>query len=115
MSGVQPGRTSEPLSTSPSGLANDFRVTTMNVTDVAAAIPAIALASRVAMSITNLDVAEVVYLGKATVTANQVLGITAGWEVGPGESFNVDISDALVIYGIAEAGKTILIKVLEIS
>lgn len=117
MSGVQPGKTTEPLSTTstPSGLATDFRITTMTVPDTATAIPATALSNRVALSITNLDAVEVLYLGKSTVTADQAIGTTAGWEVGPSESFNVDIADSLVIFGRAETGKTILIKVLEIS
>ena len=115
MSGIDSGRISEPLSSSPSGLAKDFVITTMDVTDVATAIPASNLADRVAMSITNLDGVETLYLGKITVTADRVLGTTSGWEVGAGESFNVDISDALTIYGRTEAGKTIRIKVLEIS
>lgn len=115
MTGVHSGRISEPLGTTASGLANDFVTTTMNVTDIAAPVPASALSSRVALTITNLDGVETLYLGKSTVTADRAIGTTAGWEVGPNESFNVDISDALVLYGIAEAGKTILIKVLEIS
>ena len=117
MSAINPGKSEGPITGtfSPSGLSVDFRITTMNVPDTATAIPAVALADRVAMSITNLDAVEILYLGKITVTADRVLGTTAGWEVGPGESFNVDIADSIVIYGRAEATKTILVKVLEIS
>lgn len=116
MSGVHPGGIEDLNATVyPTGLANDFRITTMNVTDVAAPVPATALAARVALSITNLDAAEILYVGKSTVTANQALGITAGWEVGPGESFNIDIGSTLILYGRAEAGKTILVKILEVS
>ncbi len=99
----------------PTGLSTDYRITTMDVTDTASAIPAAPLASRVAISITNLHATEVLYLGKITVTADRVNGTTSGWEVGAGESFNVDITDSIIIYGIAEAGQTIPIKVLEIS
>jgi hypothetical protein len=88
----------------------------MQVTDTATLLPAAALADRNAISIVNLSGADTLYIGEAaTVTADRALGVTAGWEVGPGESFNVDITDDIAIYGVAEAGKTITIKVLEIS
>jgi hypothetical protein len=98
-----------------SGLSIDYTITTMTVTDVAAALPATNLTLRNAVAITNLDVAETLYIGKATVTANRAAGTTAGWEVGPGETFQVDITDSLSLYGRAEAGKSILIKILEVA
>lgn len=97
------------------GLSNDFRITTMDVTDVATLLPAVALASRVAISISNLDVAEILYIGKINVTADRVIGTTSGWEVGPGESFNLDVSDTINLYGITETGVTLRVKILEIS
>lgn len=114
MSGVQPGRVSEPLVTTP-GLTVSIKTTTMTVTDVATALPAVPLVNRNAMSVVNLDAAEVLYIGNATVTANRVIGTTAGWEIPAQEGFNLDVTDSIVIYGIAEAGKTILVKILEIA
>lgn len=117
MSGIQPGKTEGPITGTftPGGLSTALRVTTMNVTDVATALPAVPLASRVAIKVTNLHATEVLYIGDATVTADRVIGITAGDEVGPGESFNVDITDSVILYGRAEAGETILVKIMEIS
>lgn len=114
MSGVQPGRVSEPLVTTP-GLTVSIRTTTMNVTDVATALPAAALANRNAISVVNLDPVEILYVGNVTVTANRAIGTTAGWEIGPLEGFNLDVTDSIILYGRAEAGKTILVKILEIS
>jgi hypothetical protein len=104
------------IDTVPSGLNEGFRVTTMNVTDVAGAIPPTALANRNAISIVNLDEAETIYCGPTLgVTADRSLGTTAGFEVGPNESFNLDVTDVISIFAIAESGKTVKIKVLEIA
>lgn len=103
------------IGTTPSGLKTNFRITTMIVPDTSVALPAVALVARNAMSITNQDATEILYIGKITVTADSVVGTTSGWETGPGESFNVDVTDAIVLYGIAPAGKTIKVKILEIS
>lgn len=90
------------------------RVTTMDVTDTAIPIPAIALPNRVAVAIYNTSTLNTLYYShSATVTADTVLGITSGWEIGAQETANESISDAEVIYAIAETGKTIRIKVRE--
>jgi len=117
MSSILPGRIPDQVNTSayPAGLTNAFRITTMTVPDTATALPATPLTDRVAISVTNLDATEILYIGNSDVTADRALGTTAGWEVGPGESFNVDVTDSIIIYGRAEASQTILIKVLEIS
>lgn len=98
-----------------SGLRTNFKVTTMNLIDTALPFPATPLTARNAMSVINLDPAETFYVGGPTVTADNSIGTVAGWPVGPGESFNLDITDAIVLYGIAPAGKTILIKIMELA
>lgn len=103
------------IDATPSGLQNDFRTTTMLIGDVAASIPATPLSDRNSLSIANLDLAETLYIGDSNVTADRVVGITSGWEVGPGETLNFDVKDTIIIYGRAESGKSIMVKVLEAS
>ena len=98
-----------------SGLALAMKVTTMHVTDIANQIPATPLAKRNAIAITNLDSVNTIYLGPSTVTTGRTLGTTCGWEVGPNETFNVDITDGIEIYAIADSGVTVLTKVLELA
>lgn len=100
----------------PKGLSTDFIITTENVTDVAAVMPAGGnLTARNAMAIRNLDATETIYLGKIGVTADQAVGTTAGWEVGAGETFQIDITDAITLYARAETGKTVKIKIFEVA
>ena len=99
----------------PSGLSNALLPTTMSVGDTATAIPATAQTDRNAMSFVNLSDTETLYIGNSDVEAIRTVGGKGGWEVLPGETFNVDITDDIVLYGVAESGKTILVKVLEIS
>lgn len=103
------------ISTVPSGLRNDFKITTMDITDVESAIPLTPLTDRNAMSIFNTSTVDTLYIGKTGVVADSSLGITAGWEIGPQETFNSDVKDTIVFYGIAASGKTIRIKIMEIS
>lgn len=99
----------------PSGLKTAIKTSTFYVTDVAAPIPGVALLGRNSLTITNLDMSETLYVGPSTVTADRVVGTTSGHEVGPGEGFNIDITDAVILYGIAETGKTILVKATEVA
>lgn len=103
------------IDSTPSGLQNDFKTTTMNVGDVAIPIPATPLVDRNSLSIVNLDSVETLYIGDSNVTADRVVGNTSGWEVGAGETLNFDVKDTIIIYGRCETGKTILVKVLEAS
>ena len=99
----------------PSGLRTKGQVTTLNITSTASAIPATPLTKRNALSLTNLS-AFTLFIGYTTsVTADRSIGTNAGWEVGPNEGFSVDITDSIQIYGIAESGNTILVKVMELS
>lgn len=103
------------IEATPSGLQNSFRTTTMVISDTATPIPAVALTDRNSLSIANLDSAETLYVGDSNVTADRVVGITSGWEVGAGETLNFDVKDSIILYGRCETGKSITIKVLEAS
>lgn len=90
--------------------------TTMYVTDTATKLPAVALSLRNSMGVTNLSPTATLYLGFSTaVTADRAVGNNAGWEVGPNEGFQLDIRDNIPLYGIAETGQTILIKIMELA
>lgn len=100
----------------PTGLKVEGKVTTMLVTDTVTAIPLLPLSERNSISLTNLSTIDTLYVGFHTgITADQALGTTAGWEVGPQEGFNLDIQDDVILYGITETGKTIKIKVMELA
>lgn len=99
-----------------SGLTTAGKITTMNISDTAVAIPSSPLADRNSLALTNLSNVDTIYIGFSTsVTADQNLGLTAGWEVGPNEGFNLDIKDTILIYGITETGKTVRVKVMELA
>lgn len=97
-----------------SGLKVSFRNTTMDVTSTAVALPATPLTNRNTITIQNKSLTDTLYIGPDNlVTADSVLGTTSGMEIGPGESWSIDITDQVVLYGIVETGKTIRIKVTE--
>lgn len=97
------------------GLRTAIKITTMTVGDVATPIPAVPLTGRNSLVVTNYHATEILYVGPSNVTANRVVGTTSGHEVNPGEGFNLDIQDDIILYGRAEAGETILIKVTELA
>ena len=103
------------ISAVPSGLRNGLRITTMDVGDTQTALPVSPLSDRNAISIVNLSTTDTLYIGNTGVVADRSIGITAGWEIGPQETYNTDIKDTIIIYGIAAAGKTIRVKIQEIS
>jgi len=98
----------------PSGLSIDQKNTVMDVTNVATAMPLVALTDRNSISIRNLDLVKTLYIGKANVTADTINGNTSGWQVGPNETYNVDLTDAIIIYGVVEAG-SIKVQVRELA
>lgn len=103
------------INSSPSGLRNGFRITTMDVADTEIALPVIPLTDRNAFSVFNMSFTDTLYVGETGVQASDAIGTTSGWEIGPRESFNSDIKDTIIFYGIAASGKTIRVKILEIS
>jgi hypothetical protein len=99
----------------PSGLQTAGRITTMNVSASAIALPTTALTDRNALSIRNLDSTTTLYVGFHTgVTATDTVGTDSGWQVGPDENIQFDITDDIVIYGIVASG-TIKVQVMELS
>lgn len=98
-----------------SGLSIAFWPTCMDITDVATPLPAAPLASRNSMKITNLSPTDTLYVGNSDVTADRALGNTAGDEVGPGESYQLDITGDIILYGRCESGKTIRVKIVELA
>ena len=99
------------------GLTTAFEITTQDITDTATALPTGgALTNRNHVAIANLSATDTLYIGPAaTVESNRTNGGLAGWEIAPGEQFHIDITDSIAIFGIAESGNTIKIKVLEVS
>lgn len=109
-----------PLSVSgeftPSGLRTAGRNTTRLIIDSVAAIPLIPLVDRNSLTVTNLDPVETIYVGFDTsVTADSVVGTTSGFRLQPGESFSIDITDEVEIYGICETGKSAKVIITELA
>lgn len=104
------------LNASIHGATGPFLVTTKTIPDTATLAVASPLANRQSMSIRNLETTNILYVGpSALVTADSVTGTTSGWEVGPNEDFHIDIDSTQVLYLIAETGKTVQVKILEIA
>jgi hypothetical protein len=101
----------------PAGLRTAIKVTTMDVTSAAAlALPATALTDRNSLVVHNATTgAEILYVGPSNVTADNVVGTTSGHEVGPGETFAVDIQDNIILYGRAASGETVRVKITEVA
>jgi hypothetical protein len=100
---------------SPSGLKNEFKVTTLEVTTTASKVPNVALTDRNSIIIYNTDTVETLYLGPAnTVEANSNIGTTAGWPVAPKSYFSTDVTDGIDFWAIVANG-TVKVQVLEVS
>ena len=98
-----------------SGLSVEGKNTTLEVSTTAIPLPATALTGRNALSVRNLDATTTLYVGFSTsLTADSVVGVTSGWQVGPNETYNVDIQDDIVLFGIVTSG-TIKIQVQEFA
>lgn len=108
---------SDPVQVSGGGYAaptGPLRNSVTTITDTAADPIPVPLANRVSVSVRNKDPVDTVYLGATnTVTADDAA--TGGWEIGPGEDFNLDLDDSNVFFLIAAAGKTPLVKILEVA
>lgn len=100
---------------SPTGLSTDWIITTLDVTDTATLLPATALVGRNALSIYNTSETDFVFIGKSNVTADNVVGTTSGWDLPPKGYMNFDVKDNISIYAIAETGKTIRVKIMELA
>ena len=96
-----------------SGLNVEIKTTTMNVGTTAVKLPATPLSGRNSISIYNLSETDILYIGKSDVTADRAIGTTAGFEIPPEGIWNIDITDAIEIYG-RTASFTIKVIVTEI-
>lgn len=95
----------------PSGLQNDYLITTFQITDVASLVP---FSTRNSISIRNYSLTETIYIGKSDVTADLVVGTTSGWQIGPNETINLDCKETIEFYAIARVGVTILAQAFEV-
>jgi len=102
-------RTLSQGSSSIKGLSVDQDTKATLVADVPTPIPAIPLTARNHISIHNTSVTDKLYIGKITVNT------TTGWELDIGEKTNVDITDAILIYGVCAAGKSVIVKSWEVA
>lgn len=92
---------------------NAFKTTCMEVTDTAIKLPAIAFNNRKSMSVYILSGGTLYHGPSSSVTADNAIGNTAGIPAAISTSFNVDFAGDVDVYGIAETGETILIKIVE--
>jgi hypothetical protein len=94
-----------------SGLSVGMEVTKLIVSTTAVGLPTTALANRNSIIIFNEDSIDSLFINdNALVTTS---GANEGWEILPRSSFSVDITDSIVLYGIADA--PINIKILELA
>jgi hypothetical protein len=96
---------------SPAGLRIGLNITNLVVTDVASPVPLVALVGRNSISIENRG-ADSIFWGNSDVEAS---GIKEGGEIPPLSSFATDVTDAIVLYAIAPAGKTVNAKITEFA
>lgn len=92
-----------------------FSITVTSVSDTAAdPLGGSPLAARVSIAIRNKSATVTLYFGSsAAVTADDTA--TGGWEIGPGEDFNIDLDDSEAFYLIAPGGESAVVKILEIA
>lgn len=91
---------------------NSLKTTCMQITDVETKLPSDPYDNRKSMTIYVLS-GGTLYLGNIGVTADNALGNNAGIPVFENSTWNVDFASQTDIYGIAETGKTLLIKIVE--
>jgi len=95
---------------SPSGLKTAIKITNLTANTAAAALPLTPLTDRNSIIILNRSTTDSLFIGNSDVTSS---GALEGWEVEAGSFFTVDITDAIVIYGISTA--TINLKIMELA
>lgn len=76
--------------------------TVVTVSNTATPIPSANLAGRKSLIIKNLDSSKIVYLGSATVTADE--NSTGGHPLAYYENFVGDIGEDTIVYGIVVTG-----------
>jgi hypothetical protein len=104
------------VSAVPGGLSNRFKTTTLNIGDTEEALPTTPLTDRAEIAVHNKSGTETLYIGETGVTADSVdISNTSGWEVPPGNTFNIQIANGVQLYGLYEAGQSGIVKIVEIS
>ena len=102
---------------SSSGLKKAIRTCKITITDEATKIPVTPLTDRNTISVRVMGTAWV-YFGKATVSVEgDVDGEDAGYPKMQFEEMSVDIKDnpAVEMYAICEAGKSCVVRVIELA
>jgi hypothetical protein len=99
----------------PSGLNVAVKITTLTVGTTAVKLPTTALTNRNAIAIHNKSSSFTLYVGPSTVTADSVTGTTSGWEVTADSFVQLDITDAVEIYGRCASGESAQVKVMELA
>lgn len=98
-----------------SGLKNGGRITTTIVSTTAVALPTTPLTARNAIAIRNLSNEDTLYIGfDNLVEANDNVGSTAGWQVGPQENLQFDVTETVILYGIASVA-SLKVQIMELS
>jgi hypothetical protein len=95
-----------------SGLRVRLKITNTTVTDVVSAIPLVALDNRNSIIIENRSSTDSFFIGEITVTSS---GINQGWEITPSSIFSTDITNDIVLYVIADTGKSVDVKIMELA
>jgi hypothetical protein len=98
-----------------SAITTEMKTSTIEVNDVAQAIPETNLSNRNTISIQNFSTTSTIYVGTSSgVTAGRNAGSTTdGTEIGPLETWNYAINDTATIYAICNSSETAIIKVTE--
>jgi len=94
-----------------SGLKTAIKITTVPVSTTAVALPTTALVGRNSISLFNKS-SVTLYVGPSNVTADDAAA-TGGWEIPAGFTFNIDITDAITLFGIST--EAISVKVMELA
>lgn len=101
---------------SATGLTIGGRITTIDITDTVTTLPPTSLTDRNSLSVHNTSTSDSVYVGyHSGITADNVLGTTSGWLIGPDENFNIDITEHILLYAICATGKTCRVKINEVA
>lgn len=101
-----------------SGVEKLFKPTVFNVTDIEIKIPPSPDLLTQSFILVNHSEVDAIYIGETGVTPGVVVGVsTSGYEIPPGESFNMDFKtgSTVQLYAIAETGKTVKVQVLEVG
>lgn len=107
---------SEPVITSGevtfSGLSTALKITNTSVTDTTAKLPLVALTDRNSLIVENRSATDPIYIGNSDVTST---GATEGWIIEAGSFFTIDIRNSIELFAVADAGKTVTIKIMEMA